>query len=112
MNISIDELEEYLSKLYSGRVSDQGLFMKLVEEIGEVAEVLNKLSGRKTADSDDLKAQLGNELADVIHYVFAIAAVDDLNLNDIILNKDKKASLKNNSDFNLEQFVLEKRESD
>ena len=112
MNISIDELEEYLSKLYSGRVSDQGLFMKLVEEIGEVAEVLNKLSGRKTADSDDLKAQLGNELADVIHYVFAIAAVDDLNLNDIILNKDKKASLKNNRDFNLEQFVLEKRESD
>ena len=112
MNISIDELEEYLSKLYSGRVSDQGLFMKLVEEIGEVADVLNKLSGRKTADSDDLKAQLGNELADVIHYVFAIAAVDDLNLNDIILNKDKKASLKNNRDFNLEQFVLEKRESD
>ena len=112
MNISIDELEEYLSKLYSGRVSDKGLFMKLVEEIGEVAEVLNKLSGRKTADSDDLKAQLGNELADVIHYVFAIAAVDDLNLNDIILNKDKKASLKNNRDFNLEQFVLEKRESD
>ena len=112
MNISIDELEEYLSKLYSGRASDQGLFMKLVEEIGEVAEVLNKLSGRKTVDSDDLKAQLGNELADVIHYVFAIAAVDDLNLNDIILNKDKKASLKYNHDINLEQFVLEKRESD
>ena len=112
MKITINELEAYLSKLYSGRVVDQSLFMKLVEEIGEVAEILNKLSGRKMSDSDDLKAQLGNELADAIHYVVAIAAVNDLCLNDIILEKDKKASLKYNRDTNLEQFISDKRVSE
>lgn len=111
MKITIEELEAYLSKLYNGRVTDQSLFMKLVEEIGEVAEILNKLSGRKKADSNELEVELGKELADVIHYVVAIAAVNDLDLNGIILDKDKKASLKYNHDTNMEQFILEKRTS-
>lgn len=109
MKITIKELEAYLSKLYNGRVSDQSLFMKLVEEIGEVAEILNKLAGRKKADSNDLEEQLGKELADVVHYVVAIAAVNHLNLNDLILEKDKIASLKYHHDTNMEQFVLEER---
>jgi NTP pyrophosphatase (non-canonical NTP hydrolase) len=109
VKITIEELEAYLSKLYNGRVTDQSLFMKLVEEIGEVAEILNKLAGRKKADSNELEVELGKELADVIHYVVAIAAVNDLDLNGIILDKDKKASLKYNRDTNMEQFVLEKR---
>ena len=86
--------------------------MKLVEEIGEVAEILNKSAGRKKADSDDLGLELGKELADVIHYVVAIAAVNNLDLNGIILDKDQKASLKYNRDTNLEAFVLEKRASE
>ena len=111
MKITIEELEAYLSSLYNCRVTDQSLFMKLVEEIGEVAEILNKLAGRKSADSNDLEEQLGNELADVIHYVVAIAAVNKLDLNRIILDKDKKASLKYNHDTNMEQFILDKRAS-
>ena len=39
--------------------------MKLVEEIGEVAEVLNKKAGRKARGSEDLQRQLGNELPDL-----------------------------------------------
>lgn len=112
MNITIEELEAYLSKLYHGRATDQGLFMKLVEEIGEVAECLNKLAGRKKADSGDLKAQLGKELADVIHYTVSIAAVNDLDINAIILDKDKEASLKYHHDINMEQFVLDRRASE
>lgn len=111
MKITIEELEAYLLKLYNGRVAGQSLFMKLVEEIGEVAEILNKISGRKKADSNDLEEELGKELADVIHYVVAIAAINGLDLNEIILNKDKQASLKYNRDTNMEQFVLEKRAS-
>lgn len=109
MEITIKELEAYLSSLYNGRVSDRSLFMKLVEEIGEVAEILNKLSGRKISDCDDLEMQLGKELADVIHYAVAIAAVYNMDLNSFILEKDKKASLKYNRDSNLEKFVLQKR---
>ena len=41
MKVTIEELEAYLLDHYSNGGIDQSLFMKLVEEIGEVAEVLN-----------------------------------------------------------------------
>ena len=66
MEITIDALQAYLSEHYSGRATEQGMFMKLVEEIGEVAEVLNKRAGRKASDESDLQEQLGTELADKI----------------------------------------------
>ena len=89
MKVTIEELEAYLLDHYSNGGIDQSLFMKLVEEIGEVAEVLNKKAGRKKSGSEDLQAQLGNELADVIHYAIAIAALNDLDMNQIIIEKDK-----------------------
>ena len=50
MNITIEALQVYLSDRYGGWANEQGLFMKLVEETGEVAEVLNKRAGRKYCD--------------------------------------------------------------
>lgn len=109
MKVSIEELQEYLLEHYSNGGIDESLFMKLVEEIGEVAEVLNKKAGRKLSKNEDLQVQLGNELADVIHYAIAIAALNGLNMNDIIISKDKIASIKYNHRTNLEQFILNKR---
>lgn len=76
MKITIEELQEYLFDHYKNGGIDQSLFMKLVEEIGEVAEVLNKKAGRKSVGQEDLQTQLGNELADVVHYTIAIAALN------------------------------------
>lgn len=107
--VNIDNLQKYLEYHYLGRANEQSMFMKLVEEIGEVAEVLNKRAGRKKADltteDKDLTEELGIELADVIHYAVAIAAINNINLNDIILEKDKKASIKYNHDINLYNFI-------
>ena len=107
MNVSIKTLEEYLHHRYKGWANEQGLFMKLVEEIGEVAEVLNKRAGRKTTDEDDLGEQLATELADMIHYIVAIAAINEFDLNDIILKKDRVASVKYHHDINLEEFIAQ-----
>lgn len=109
MKITIEELQAYLLDHYKNGGIDQSLFMKLVEEIGEVAEVLNKKAGRKVSGEEDLQEQLGNELADVIHYAVAIAALNGLDMNDIILQKDRAASVKYHHRTNLEQFVLGKR---
>ncbi len=109
MKVTIEELQSYLFDLYSNGGIDQSLFMKLVEEIGEVAEILNKKAGRKSTCNEDLHTQLGNELADVIHYAVAIAALNGLDMNDIIINKDKVASIKYNHKTNLEQFILNER---
>ncbi len=109
MKITIEELQKYLYDHYKNGGIDQSLFMKLVEEIGEVAEVLNKKAGRKRAGEEDLQAQLGNELADVIHYTMAIAALNEIDMNDVIIAKDKVASVKYNHRTNLEQFALNQR---
>lgn len=108
MNITIKELQEYLLDHYSNGGIDQSLFMKLVEEVGEVAEVLNKKAGRKSTLNEDLHVQLGNELADVIHYSLAIAPLNDIDMSSVIINKDKIASIKYNHQINLEQFILDK----
>ena len=108
MKISIDELQAYLSDQYSGWATEQGMFMKLVEEIGEVAEVLNKRAGRKASDENDLQEQLGIELVDMIHYIVAIAAINDIDLSTLMIEKDKKASVKYNHKINLETFLSEK----
>ena len=112
MKITIEELQEYLFDHYKNGGIDQSLFMKLVEEIGEVAEVLNKKAGRKSVGQEDLQTQLGNELADVVHYTIAIAALNGIDMNDIILSKDKDASIKYNHRINLAQFVMERRTKD
>ena len=105
MNLTINDLQDYLADRYCGWANEQGMFMKLVEEIGEVAEVLNKKVGRKANDEEDINEHLGIELADMIHYILAIAALNGLDMERIILEKDKKASVKYNHDINLEQFL-------
>ena len=105
MHITIDTLQNYLAHRYGGWGKEESMFMKLVEEIGEVAEVLNKKAGRKTNDEENINEQLGIELADMLHYIVAIAALNDLDLERIILEKDKKASVKYNHDIHLEQFL-------
>ena len=105
MHITIEALEAYLAHRYGGWGKEESMFMKLVEEIGEVAEVLNKKAGRKVNNEENINEQLGIELADMLHYIVAIAALNDLDLERIILEKDKTASVKYNHAINLEQFL-------
>lgn len=105
MNITIEALESYLADRYCGWSNEQSMFMKLVEEMGEVAEVLNKKVGRKANDEENISEHLGVELADMIHYILAIAALNNLDMERIILEKDRKASVKYHHDINLEQFL-------
>lgn len=108
MRITIDDLQAYLSNRYSGWATEQGMFMKLVEELGEVAEVLNKRAGRKASNENDLQEQLGVELADMLHYIVAIAAINQIDLTKLILEKDKKASIKYDHKVDLETFLATK----
>ena len=108
MNINIDVLQAYLHERYGGWANEQGLFLKLVEEIGEVAEVINMRAGSKRAKDVDLAHELGVELADMIHYIVAIAAINDIDLSTLMIEKDKKASIKYNHKINLETFLSEK----
>lgn len=45
----------------------------------------------------------------MIHYAVAIAALNGLDMNEIIIEKDKIASVKYKHRTNLEQFIIDKR---
>ena len=104
--LTVEELQSYLGNKYKETGITESLFMKLVEEIGEVAEVLNKIDGRKKNTTDH---NLAFELADVIHYSFAIAALNNIDLEQAILEKDKIGSLKYNQYPNLTEFISENK---
>lgn len=101
--LTIKDLQKYLALKYNNGRTSSALFMKLVEEIGEVAEVLNQLEGRKASSSDK---SLENELVDVLHYVVAIASINDINLTKAIIEKDRNASIKYHQSPNLEEFLV------
>lgn len=109
MNVTIEAMQNYLSEHYGEWATEQSLFMKLVEELGEVAEVLNKRSKRKAAGDEDLQEQLGTELADMLHYIVAIAAINKIDLTDTVLQKDKAASVKYHRSTNLEAFIQNRK---
>ena len=110
MRITIDALQAYLQDRYGGWATEQSMFMKLVEEMGEVAEVLNKRAGRKASNEEDLQEQLGTELVDMIHYIVAIAAINEIDLTGTILAKDKRAAVKYHHEKDLEAFLNQYRQ--
>ena len=59
-NFTIRELQEYIKQKDFKPGSEQGYFLKLVEEIGELAEVIGK-DKRLGADSD-IKGTIEEEL--------------------------------------------------
>ena len=81
MKITIDTLEQYLLNRYGGWANEQGLFLKLVEEMGEVAEVINMRAGSKAAPDVDLQKELGTELADMIHYIVIVSGLPASRVN-------------------------------
>jgi NTP pyrophosphatase (non-canonical NTP hydrolase) len=101
--LTFQELQSYLALKYKEGRNSSALFMKLVEEIGEVAEVLNQLEGRKVNSGN---TSLEKELVDVIHYAVAIASINDIDLTKAIIKKDKQAAIKYNQSPNLEEFLV------
>lgn len=102
--LTVKTLENYIQETYRDFKSDQSMFMKLVEEIGEIAELMNIRDGRKTGDAE-IKEELAAELADVIHYTVAIAAINNIDLCKTIIEKDAKAAIKYNHAINLKAFM-------
>ena len=100
-DLTVRQLEEYLLDHYQQSRTEEGLFIKLVEE---VAEVLNGRSGRKEGVQDS-NEELAKELADIIHYTVAIAAINNIDLTKTIFEKDKKAAIKYQHAQDLEGFL-------
>lgn len=100
--LTIKDLQDYLFEKYHKGGTTTGFFMKLVEEVGEVAEAINHIDGRKLIDGT---TSLEHKLADVLHYTIAIAAINNIDLAKSIFEKDELASIKYKLSPNLKEFI-------
>jgi NTP pyrophosphatase (non-canonical NTP hydrolase) len=86
-DITIRRLQEYIRSKDCKPGLEHGYFMKLVEEVGELAEVIRK--DRRLGEDDDIKGTIAEELYDVLYYVLALANLYNVDLEKSCLLKEE-----------------------
>jgi NTP pyrophosphatase (non-canonical NTP hydrolase) len=77
-NLTLKKLQEYIKlKDYQPDLKHQ-YFLKLIEEVGELSEVVRK--DRRLSQSETIKGTIEEELYDVLYYVLALANVHQIDL--------------------------------
>lgn len=86
-DITLKELQDYLkSKDYKPELKN-AYFQKLIEEVGELAEVLRK--DRRLEQERTIKGTIEEELYDVLYYVIGIANVYGIDLEQCFRLKEE-----------------------
>ncbi len=76
--ITLAALQNHIRAKDHNPEAREAYFLKLVEEVGELAEVL--LAGHRMEDAASIKGTLEEELYDVLYYVAALANIYDIDL--------------------------------
>ncbi|UWD34253.1 MazG nucleotide pyrophosphohydrolase domain-containing protein [Mesomycoplasma molare] len=100
--LTIKQLQEYLYEIYKNKANNVRMLTKLTEEVGEVAEAIAIKEGWK---QNKQNVSLEEELADIIHYTVALASINNINLSEVIIRKDKEAAKRYEHEYNLEEFI-------
>ena len=67
---------------------------------------------QKQSQTLEMQVELGSELADMIHYILAIAAVNGLDMNEIILETEQGMLMIKGNELHVTRLSLEKGEVD
>lgn len=91
MNLTLKRLQDYLYEKY--RVSKpedlkntQRYFLKLIEEVGELAEAIRKNNRMK---DDNIKGTIEEEISDVLYYTAVIANTYNIDLEESFRKKEE-----------------------
>lgn len=91
MSLTIRKMQKYLKEKYKiAKPEDikntQRYFLKLIEEVGELSEVIRKKQRMK---NNNIKGTIEEELADVLYYIAMIANTYDIDLEDCFRMKEE-----------------------
>jgi NTP pyrophosphatase (non-canonical NTP hydrolase) len=76
--ITLSDLQQYIRNKDYRPESRQAYFLKLVEEMGELSEVIRK--DKRLGPDGRIKGTIEEELYDVLYYVVALANLYDIDL--------------------------------
>lgn len=101
-NTSVKYLQKYIKqKDYNPQLKKE-YFLKLSEEIGELAQAIRKDVLYK--DSDNIKGTIDEELCDIIYYSLAIANCYDIDIENTIKIKEEINNKKYNTGIEFEEY--------
>jgi len=87
--ISLKKLQKYVSKRDNKKSKKMAYFMKFIEEVGELSEMIKK--DKKLNPEDErtkaIKHTIDEELADVLYYLVVLSNIHDVDLEDAFLRK-------------------------
>lgn len=87
MALTLRELQRYIAAKDHLPNREHGYFLKLIEEVGELAEVLRK--GARLAQTGTIKGTVEEELYDVLYYLCCIANQHGIDLETAVRLKEE-----------------------
>lgn len=96
MSLTVKKIQKYLEEKYKRikpeeRKNTQRYFLKLIEEIGELSEVIRK---NQRMTDNNIKGTIEEELSDVLYYVLMIANTYDIDLEKCFKLKEELNSIR------------------
>ncbi|HEU5140780.1 MAG TPA: MazG nucleotide pyrophosphohydrolase domain-containing protein [Bacillales bacterium] len=89
---NLPTLQEYIKEFDFNPADKSAYFLKLSEEMGELAEAMRK--DQRLHDTGSIKGTIEEELCDVLYYVIALANVYGIDLEESFRLKDEINKLK------------------
>jgi NTP pyrophosphatase (non-canonical NTP hydrolase) len=87
--VTLEKLQKFVSKRDNKKSKKNDYFLKFIEEVGELSEMINK--DRKMNPGDErmkaIKHTIDEEMADVLYYLVVLANVNDVNLEEAFIRK-------------------------
>jgi NTP pyrophosphatase (non-canonical NTP hydrolase) len=85
--LTLKNLQEYIKKTDFNPEAKNHYFYKLIEEIGELSEVIRK--NNRLEQNGTIKGTIEEEIYDVLYYVAALANVYDIDLQECFKLKEE-----------------------
>lgn len=85
--LSIKELQKCIKNINHKNYSNEKYMLKLMEEVGELAEVVRK--NKRMEAGKTIKGTIEEELQDVLYYIICIANLNNIDLQECIYLKEE-----------------------
>ena len=85
--LSIKELQKCIKNINHKNNSNEKYMLKLMEEVGELAEVVRK--NKRMEAGKTIKGSIEEELQDVLYYIICIANLNNIDLQECIYLKEE-----------------------
>ncbi len=86
-DLTIRKLQECIKRIDHKNNSNDKYMLKLMEEVGELAEVIRK--NKRMEKGESIKGTIEEELQDVLYYIVCLANMNDIDLQECIYLKEE-----------------------